>query len=468
MLLVVACMFIMNYLTKLSGIVVNGRFVNALRTQTYMRKKACAGMEEKMDVDFNRLNGLCSCGRKHELSVKKIVIESQAVRYLEKMISDYKRPVFLCDLNTKKAAEVSMRKYFERYDILIIEGTDIHADNKNVDIAQMKLIPEADILIAVGSGTIHDITRYIAYERNIPFISVPTAASVDGFVSTVAAMTWHGLKKTMPAAAPIYVLADSDIFTHAPYRLTASGISDLMGKYTALLDWKVSNIVIGEYFCSSIYNLEFEAVHEVESVLDKINVQNKESMEKLMYALILSGLAMQMIGNSRPASGAEHHVAHFFEMEVLNDKLNALHGEKVSIGLILCLERYEKIKQAIISGQCKVTDHREFETELLRQTFGKKGLYQGILEENGDNILQSVNTDVLEESLPLISVELEKLPNAKEIKAKLRAAGCITDMKEIGLQDNLREVTLQLCPYVRRRLTLLRLSKMLEYPITAK
>lgn len=268
-----------------------------------------------MKVDFNRFSGLCTCGRTHEFWVKKIIIESQAVRYLREIITEYKRPVFLCDTNTKKAAFESMGEYFEQYDVLELEGTDIHADNQHIEVVQKKLLPEADILIAVGSGTIHDITRYIAYERNIPFISVPTAASVDGFVSTVAAMTWYGLKKTMPAAAPLYVLADTDIFTQAPYRLTASGISDLMGKYIALLDWKVSNIVTGEYFCSQIYNLELEALREVESVLDRIRMQDKDSMEKLMYALILSGLAMQMIGNSRPASGAEHHVAYFWEME---------------------------------------------------------------------------------------------------------------------------------------------------------
>ncbi len=416
-----------------------------------------------MKVDFNRFGGLCSCGRIHEFSVKNIIIESRATRYLREAITGYKRPVFLCDTNTKQAAAESMGDYFERYDVLELEGTDIHADNQHVDLVQEKLALEADILVAVGSGTIHDITRYIAHERNIPFISVPTAASVDGFVSTVAAMTWHGLKKTMPAVAPIYVLADTDIFAQAPYRLTASGISDLIGKHTALLDWKVSNIVTGEYFCSPIYNLELEAVHEVEFVLDKIKLQDKESMEKLMYALILSGLAMQMIGNSRPASGAEHHIAHFWEMEVINNKLDALHGEKVSIGLILCLEHYEKIKRAIESGQCKVTGNGAFETQLLKQTFGEKGLYQGILDENGQNILEGVNPDVLEKTLPLIYKELDRLPDTKEMRRKLSLAGCVTDMKEIGLKDNQRELTLQLCPYVRRRLTLLRLSKMLVY-----
>lgn len=417
-----------------------------------------------MRVDISRFNLLCRCGKKHEISVKNIIIEAKAVRHLKEMVDGYQMPVILCDRNTRKAAEESMKEYFESHGVLELEGTDIHADDKQVAWVRERLLPAADLLIAVGSGTVHDITRYIAQERRIPFISVPTAASVDGFVSTVAAMTWQGMKKTIPAVAPIYVLADTEIFAQAPYRLTASGISDLMGKYTALLDWKISHYVTKEYFCPQIYDLELEALSEVEAVLDQIRRQDKESMEKLMYALLLSGLAMQMLGNSRPASGAEHHVAHFWEMEVMNKKLGALHGEKVSIGLLLCLKHYEKIKQAIQNGQCEVNDHSEFETKLLKETFGLKGLYEGILEENGENILAAIDPKALKEALPAIKEALEELPEADEMREKLIRAGCVTDMKEIGLEDSLEELTLRLCPYVRRRLTLLRLSKMLDYP----
>ncbi len=418
-----------------------------------------------MKIDLSRFSGPCACGRKHELAVKWIVIEAQAAKHLNEVLEEYKRPVFLCDTNTKKAALNPMSGFFTEYEVLELTGDAIHADNTQVACVQKLLAPDADVLIAVGSGTIHDIARYVAHERSIPFISVPTAASVDGFVSTVAAMTWHGMKKTMPAASPLYVFADTDIFAQAPYRLTASGISDLMGKYTALLDWRVSHYVTGEYFCPQIHDLELEAVHQVEEALDDIKLKEKDAMEKLMYALLLSGIAMQMTGNSRPASGAEHHVAHFWEMEVLNNTLDALHGEKVSIGLILCLEYYEKLKEAIAGGRIKVKPPVELETEWLKQTFGKKGLYEGILEENGKNILETVSPKQLEKAIPVIRDCLEALPDAVQMKKKLSLAGCVTEMTQIGLREDLKEPTLRLCPYVRRRLTLLRLSKMLDFPV---
>lgn len=412
-----------------------------------------------MKIDLERFLGNCSCGHAHSVSVQGIYIEPKASRYLSEVLQPYKCPIFICDSKTKKATEEILCEYFEKNKVVELSGEEIHADNMNVACLSERIEDEADVLIAVGAGTIHDLTRYIAFEKDIPFISVPTAASVDGFVSTVAAMTWYGLKKTLTAKAPIFVLADTDIFSKAPYRLTASGISDLMGKYTALADWKISHMITGEYFCPRIYKLEMEAVMAVESILEEIKLGNEECMEKLMYALILSGLAMQMIGNSRPASGAEHHISHLWEMSVINEPVDALHGEKVSVGLILCLEKYEKILAAIESGNCQVEGNDEFELELLKDTFGEKGLYEDILEENGENLLKTINLNQLESQLQEIADELKKLPKSHEMKEKLKKADCITSMEELDLPE-IKELTFNLSPYVRRRLTLMRVSKL--------
>jgi glycerol-1-phosphate dehydrogenase [NAD(P)+] len=412
-----------------------------------------------MKIDLDRFLGSCSCGHVHDVSVQGIYIEPKASKFLRELLQPYKCPIFICDSNTKKAAEENLDEYFEKNKVIELSGEGIHADNLNVGYLSERIVDEADILVAVGAGTIHDLTRYVAFEKEIPFISMPTAASVDGFVSTVAAMTWNGMKKTFPAKAPIFVLADTDIFSKAPYRLTASGISDLMGKYTALADWKISHIITGEYFCQRIYELEMEAVKEVESILGEIKSGNEECMGKLMYALLLSGLAMQMIGNSRPASGAEHHISHLWEMSVINEPIDALHGEKVSAGLILCLEKYEEILEAIESGKCQVIENAEFETALLKDTFGRKGLYEGILEENGENLLKGINLNQLEDHLQEIADLLKKLPKCDEMKEKLRKADCITSMQELNLPDT-KELTLALSPYVRRRLTLMRVSKL--------
>lgn len=412
-----------------------------------------------MQVELQELTKECLCGKEHSITVKEIWIETGAVRHLERLLKDFMHPVIVCDKNTKQAAFEHMEKYFMKLETAMLTDPEIHADDYYTEVLDKMVSKKSDVLVAVGAGTIHDLTRYTAYHRGIPFISVPTAASVDGFVSTVAAMTWHGMKKTLPASAPVCVLADTSIFAGAPYRLTASGVSDLMGKYTALCDWRVCHILTGEYFCQNIYDLEMRAVNEVEHALDKIRTKEPEYMEKLMYALILSGLAMQMIGNSRPASGAEHHISHLWEMGIINQPVDALHGEKVSVGLIFCLEYYHKILNAIEQGGCRVIDGRAYETQLLKDTFGAKGKYQDVLEENDPNIMENLDLQNLEQKLPLIAEELRKLPDADKMKEKLHQAGCVTIMEEIGLPPELKSLTMQLCPYVRRRLTLLRLAK---------
>jgi len=415
-----------------------------------------------MRIDLQRFVGQCSCGQDHTITVHDIYIEPNASQYIEKLLQDYLHPVFICDSNTKKAAANKLKGQFEQHHVIEITGHDIHADNVYVELVNQQLPAEADIVIAVGAGTIHDLTRYVANERGLPFISIPTAASVDGFVSTVSAMTWNGMKTTLPGTSPLVVLADTDIFANAPYRLTASGISDLMAKYTALVDWKISHIITGEYFCPVIYELELEALREVDVILHELRNGNPESAEKLMYALLLSGLAMQMIGNSRPASGAEHHISHLWEMSILNPPLDALHGEKVSVGLLLVLEKYEEIRQAIEQKDCRVIEATELELELLQEHIKNQQLYEEIIKENGESLLRSIDLARLEQKLPAIAEELRKLPTHAEMNAKLETAGCITTMEQLQLPD-VKALTLAISPYVRRRLTLMRLSKLLQY-----
>lgn len=321
---------------------------------------------------------------------------------------------------------------------------------------------DIDLILAVGAGTIHDISRYIACKYKIPFISVPTAASVDGFVSTVASMTLKGLKQTVPAAAPLCVYADTRIFAKAPRRLNASGVSDLLGKYICLADWKIASMLTGEYYCESVADMEKKALKTVKGCLRDIGEGDEEACEKLMYALILSGLAMQMVGNSRPASGAEHHLSHLWEMEVVCGHLDALHGEKVSVGMMLVLKKYKEIEEKIRKGQCHVKEFADTDEELLEETFGKKGLLEGILMENHPELLDELDPQRLEECLEDIGEILAELPDVDEMEEMLQKAGCRSSVQDIGLTEEIIPASLRLAPYVRRRLTLLRICRMLE------
>ena len=416
-----------------------------------------------MKIDLEKLGGPCPCGREHTVAVEEAVVERGAIRRLPGFLSrhGFRSPAVVCDGNTWRAAAETVSKLIHPRASARLSPEGLHANETWVARAGELLPEDADVLIAVGSGTVHDITRYIAHERNVPFISVPTAASVDGFVSTVAAMTWHGFKKTFPAVSPIAVFADADIFSRAPGRLTASGVSDLLGKYTALADWKIASLVTGEPICGRVVALEEKALKTVAGCLDEIRSGDPEACAQLMYALLLSGLAMQMVGNSRPASGAEHHISHLLEMEILNPRLEAYHGEKVGVGLLIASRVYHRDAQRLRAAQYEVPPYAGPEWGLLRQEIRSDALYEAIRRENEPDPLASVDPQTLREKIPRIAEILEAVPTEDALRGFLVRAGAPASLSDIGADENLREKLVRLSPYVRNRLTYMRLRKLL-------
>src|SRR5699024_473039 len=181
-----------------------------------------------MRVDTDDFARPCSCGKEHHIDVKEIIIEPGAIEKLEVMLDDgmlreYFLPVIICDTNTFEATEEIMENIYDRCETVILDAEGLQADRRSVEVAIQNIDEEMDLIIAVGTGTIHDICRCIAHEYGVPFVSVPTAASMDGFVSSVATVLWDGFKKTIPSVSPLCVIADIDIISKAPWRLNASG-----------------------------------------------------------------------------------------------------------------------------------------------------------------------------------------------------------------------------------------------------
>ena len=311
-------------------------------------------------------------------------------------------------------------------------------------------------MIAVGSGTVHDITRYCAHDRNIDFVSCPTAASVDGFCSSVAAMTWNGCKKTFTARSPKIVVADTDIIKNAPVRLAKSGIGDMIGKYIALADWRIANILTKEFLCETIFNLTLGATDAVLKSAKGIAKGEESAYENLMYGLILSGLAMQMMGNSRPASGAEHHISHIIEMEpeYLAVHSDALHGEKVGVGTILATTEYKRI---VNKKDIKFCDYKPFAADEVEKVFGKE-LAKGIMLENeGDSY--SFTAEDIKAVWSEICAVIKALPDAQELLSLYNDIEIKSTLSHIGVDNKFKDALLNFSPSVRARLTFMRLRR---------
>ncbi|GFI61311.1 glycerol-1-phosphate dehydrogenase [NAD(P)+] [Clostridiales bacterium] len=215
-----------------------------------------------------------------------------------------------------------------------------------------------------------------------------------------------------------------------------------------------------KYLCQRIVDMEREALAEAVREIRGIRAGSAEGCEKLMYALIISGLAMQLIGNSRPASGAEHHISHLIEMEILNGHIDALHGEKVSIGLVLCLRYYHRIAAEIKNGSIDVRPYDESMMACAIKAFEKKGLQKGLLEENADEPLRKVDVDKLKSNLGDLAKIIDDLPSEEEIIDILEKGSCKKSLEDIGLNSSYESSLMEISPFARNRLTINRLSKL--------
>ena len=413
-----------------------------------------------------KLAGKCPvCGKTHPLITDEVYIGADATERLIAYIRQRRGVcIVVCDGNTEKYARVIAQG-------AACECFVLHAGSHATEITTGQLRDyakgkNAALLVACGSGSIHDTVRYYAHEVGLPFVSYPTAASVDGFVSSVAAMTWYGQKLTFPAVPPVALFADDSVYAHAPARLTASGAADILGKYTALADWRVAKILTGEHLCERIYALEKEALDETAyAILHRSEYDDAAYTSLIMNGLILSGLAMQLQENSRPASGAEHHMSHFWEMHLINPESEGLHGEQVGVGLLAVLDVYKKFA----GRETLLTDsflHPDVEAVMdrtrLEPIYGE--LTDGILKENmpkgreSSSLTQLAVADIAAAEAEVRSV-LAELPTAEEAREMLRLCGAPTTMAELGLPEdsNLTASSAEFAPYVRNRLSLLKL-----------
>ncbi len=410
-----------------------------------------------MIINSTEYSGRCSCGREHDMVTKFSIVEGGALKNIEKYLDEYQikgLTVAVYDENTYKAtADRHPKADYE----VILNPDNLHANEHGVDMLLEKLTQNVEVLIAVGSGTIHDITRYCAWKMGAEFVSCPTAASVDGFCSSVAAMTWHGCKKTLTAVAPKIVVADIDIIRNAPKYLARSGFGDMIGKYIALTDWKIANILKDEFYCDRIAKMTMKATSEVMKSATGIEDGDEKAFEKLTYGLLLSGLAMQMFGNSRPASGAEHHISHIIEMapKGLGVSSDVLHGEKVGVGTIIATREYHRLAGL---KDIKFKDYEEYSGEYISKIFTGE-LYDEILAENEKDCAKGITGARLMECWEDICEEIKKLPSEEYLLGLYDKLGVKAKLSDIDVADHKEQELLEYSPCVRNRITLMRLRK---------
>ncbi|MFH0748920.1 MAG: NAD(P)-dependent glycerol-1-phosphate dehydrogenase [Candidatus Bathyarchaeota archaeon] len=209
-------------------------------------------------------------------------------------------------------------------------------DESNISCVEntIKIIEnfKANAVLGVGGGKVIDVAKLSSSQKSIPFISIPTTLSHDGIASSRASIKDYRRPISMEAQSPIAIIGDVEIISKSPYKLTASGCGDIIAKYTAVKDWKMSHKVKGEYYGDYAANLALMSTKLVMKNANIIREENEEGLRTVLEALISCGVAMSIAGSSRPCSGSEHLFSHALDMVVPKP---ALHGEQCGIGAIM-------------------------------------------------------------------------------------------------------------------------------------
>ena len=241
------------------------------------------------------------------------------------------RGLIVCDSNTLKIAGREVNEYLEigghQMKKIVVEGA-----NSQELLRVEDAVDGIDFLIGVGGGRPIDLAKQAGFNKNIPFVSIPTAASHDGFGSARSSIRQAGRKTSMQAIPPIAVVADTTIISRAPSRLLAAGVGDIVSNQTAVLDWRLDGqkADYSEYAAA----LSEMAAQLVEDGIEKVASGTEEGVRLVVKALISSGVAMSIAGTSRPASGGEHKFSHWLDA---NSDNPALHGEQCGLGSIVTM-----------------------------------------------------------------------------------------------------------------------------------
>ena len=381
-------------------------------------------------MDINKLleGRKCECGKTHTCDIDYVYIEKGAIAHLKEICENFKNILIVADENTFGAAGEKTVAALggKKIEKVIFTGKTVLVPNEEAINAVTEKLGGIDMIVGIGSGVIQDLCKYVSFYNNVPYLVVATAPSMDGYASDGAAMITGGMKVTYKAGLPRAIIADTDVLCNAPIDMIKAGYGDIIGKFSALNDWKLSKCINNEYFCDWIYNLTYEQIDRTLRLAKGILERREESIRTLMEALVIIGILMSFAGSSRPASGSEHHLSHFFEITGIIDNTEYFpHGIDVAYSTIITTELREKILS------------KKFPRKIFRETSGK-------LEQNIKAVYKQVAEGCLELQEKVgnyandrIKTYLEKETEIREILEEMPASEDIYDMLDlVGLDMN--------------------------------
>jgi glycerol-1-phosphate dehydrogenase [NAD(P)+] len=368
----------------------------------------------------------CVCGIPHLCPIDSVVIEKNACLKLPSLTENYRNILLVADKNTysvcgKHVDDILAPKIYSRVifcrDGLLVPNEEAIAEIENA------LTQDCDLIIGIGSGVINDLCKIVSFKAKLRYYIVATAPSMDGYASKGSALILDGMKVTLNANVPKAIIADVDVLANAPFEMIQAGYGDIIGKYSCLNDWQLSALVNNEYLCEYVMNATYEAVETTVKLADGIRERNTNAIGALMEALVAVGILMAYVGNSRPASGSEHHLSHYFEIVGIE------RGEEyLAHGIDVCFSAVEtaKIREKLlaipnISDYNHHFDRSNYESNVRR-------IYGSVADEvlalqNKMGWYEVDRVSIYKEKWADIRKILANAPSSKEMLALCRKVG---------------------------------------------
>ena len=327
----------------------------------------------------------CACGKTHVCALKYLNIGRGIVSEVPKMLAAMgkSRPFVVCDDNTYKVAGRRVDEILtaagikHRLFVIPCEQRDrISPAEWEVGSVLMRFDPACDMFLAVGSGVVNDTCKVLAHACGIPCAVVGTAPSMDGYASNSSSMEMDHVKVSLYNHAPEAILLDTEILAQAPMRMLWAGLGDMVAKYVAICEWRMSHIVTGEYYCEDVADLMRAALEKIMAAADRIPLRDPDAIGSVAEGLVLAGMGMAYAEVSRPASGLEHYFSHMWEMMALErGEPYDLHGIQVGVGTLLALQIYGKLYDVVpdrarAEAHMAAFDRGAWEAQ-IRRIFGK-------------------------------------------------------------------------------------------------
>jgi len=385
-----------------------------------------------------------------------------------------KEAVIIADTTTYRVAGEKLNEHLKSAGIsqrspFVFGDADLHAEYTHVEKLTSFLKTHDAVAVAVGSGTINDLTKLSSHLAGRSYMCVATAASMDGYTSFGASITVDGVKTSIDCPAPRACLADIDIICHAPPEMSASGYADLFAKITAGADWILADSMGEEAIDATGWSIVQDGLSDALSDPEGAAKGDPVVLAKLIEGLMLGGFAMQWTRTSRPAAGAEHQFSHLWDMEhVTRDGKHYSHGHQVGIGMLAATAFYEQVlKTPLDSIDVKACCNawpspEELEKQTLNIFAGTPYPTLGAVETKAKYLSREDlgrQLQKLKDNWPdTCSRLLKQIVPFNEVKRKLKLVGAPVEPEDIGVsRRHLRDSFIK-AQMIRRRFTVLDLA----------